>query len=82
MFAGTGRLLDGSTTSAEFRDFLAKVHSRPLVRYADECMSGRFESSGLALQDVVNESGTRLGFEVRPGRYRGVPAKLEMMACG
>jgi hypothetical protein len=32
-----------------------------------------FPDSGLALQDVVNEIGSRLGAEVTPGRYRGTP---------
>jgi hypothetical protein len=39
---------------------------------ADDCLASPFDDSGHALQDVVNEIGTRLGFQVSPGRYRGV----------
>ena len=70
-FAGEGRLLDGSECSQEFRVFLASVGSKHLVDYADQCLSQAFTDSGFALQDIVNEVGTRLGAEVTPGRYRG-----------
>ena len=33
-------------------------------------------NSGLALQDIVNEAGSRLGFQVEPGRYRGSPKQI------
>lgn len=71
-FAGSGKLRDGSDASLEFRQFLGLIPSDLLARYADECLSGHFEDNGLALQDIVNEIGRRLGFDVRPGRYRGV----------
>ncbi|MEK6694258.1 MAG: hypothetical protein AABY67_02740, partial [Nitrospirota bacterium] len=35
--AGSGKLLDGSEASAEFRDLLAQLPSNILKRYADEC---------------------------------------------
>lgn len=70
-FAGTGKLLDGSDCSAELRAFLAMVPSSALAAYADQCLAQSFTDSGLALQDVINEVGTRLGAEVTPGRYRG-----------
>lgn len=71
-FAGDGNLRDGSSASAEFRDLLSKVPSITLERYADECLTTKFQDSGLALQDVVNQVGARLGFDVVYGRYRGV----------
>lgn len=71
-FAGSGKLQDGNDASHEFRQFLSLVSSDFLVRYADECLSGRFDGNGLALQDIVNEVGRRLGFQVTHGRYRGV----------
>ena len=43
-----------------------------LANYARECSAEKFDDSGLALQDVVNEIGRRLGFVVTNGRYRGV----------
>jgi hypothetical protein len=75
-FAGDGKLLDGSEASNEFRDFLAQVPSSLLGRYADECLSSSFTSSGFALQDIVNEVGRRLGFTVTDGRYRGTTAHI------
>ena len=70
-FAGAGKLLDGSDCAAELRAFLARVPSKRLMEYADQCLNQSFPDSGLALQDVVNEVGARLGAEVTPGRYRG-----------
>ncbi|MBI1764655.1 MAG: hypothetical protein HYR56_24795 [Acidobacteria bacterium] len=70
-FAGQGKLLDESATSNEFRDFLKQVSSEVLERFASECLTTKFDDSGLALQDVVNQVGKRLGFLVKDGRYRG-----------
>src|SRR5436309_5328233 len=69
--AGSGKLLDGGDASKEFRNFLSHVQSSVLARYSQECLSEKFEASGLALQDIVNQIGRRLGFEVEDGRYRG-----------
>jgi hypothetical protein len=69
--AGSGKLLDGGDASKEFRDFLSHVPSTLLARYAEECLNEKFENGGLALQDVVNQVGRRLGFQVEDGRYRG-----------
>lgn len=71
-FAGDGKLLDGGSSSAEFRAFLAHVPSDLLTRYAAEYIAEAFPNSGHAFQDLVNEVGRRLGFAVTPGRYRGV----------
>lgn len=70
---GNGKLLDDSQCSAEFRDFLSKVQVSSLKRYADECQkAGKdFEYRGQALQDIVNEVGRRLNFQVENGRYAG-----------
>jgi hypothetical protein len=70
-FAGAGKLIDGSECSAEFRAFLARVPSASLREYANQCLTQSFPDSGLALQDVVNEVGARLGANIEPGRYRG-----------
>jgi hypothetical protein len=69
--SGSGKLLDGSSTSTEFRHFLDQIPSRVLARYADECLKDSFKDSGLALQDIINQVGKRLGFNVNYGRYRG-----------
>lgn len=70
-FAGNGQLKDENDCSKEFRSFLASVPSRNLVDYSEQCLSQSFTDSGFALQDVVNEIGSRLGAVVVPGRYRG-----------
>jgi len=62
---------DGDTTSEEFRGFLRTIPSNILARYAIESLRDRFEGSGYALQDVVNQIGERMGFAVTHGRYRG-----------
>lgn len=70
-FAGGGKLLDESTCSDEFRSFLAIVPSKKLEKYSEQCLTESFPDSGMALQDVVNEIGVRLGAEATRGRYRG-----------
>jgi hypothetical protein len=75
-FAVTGQLRDGNDASTEFREFLARVPSFFLSRYADECLKESFEGSGFALQDVINQVGRRLGFAVTYGRYRGTVAHI------
>lgn len=75
-FAGDGKLTDGKSSSAEFRTFLGQIPSAILMRYASECLIDSFTSSGLVLQDTVNEMGSRLGFQVTHGRYRGVVGQL------
>jgi hypothetical protein len=74
--AGSGKLRDGSDASNEFRDFLTAIDSTSLCRYADDCLTTPFQDSGLALQDIVNEIGRRLGFDVEHGVYRGTTGGL------
>ena len=75
-FAGDGQLRDGSDAAAEFREFLAHVPSALLGEYADQCLRDRFDNSGLALQDIINQVGRRLGFDVDDGRYRGSKSEI------
>jgi hypothetical protein len=70
-FAGTGKLADGNATSSEFRSYLASIPSDVLARYATECLTTAFDQSGFALQDIVNQIGHRLSFDVTDGAYRG-----------
>jgi hypothetical protein len=71
-FAGEGRLLDGNSTSQEFRALLKVATSDLIGKWLDECLVGsRFQDSGFVLQDVVNEIGRRIGFSVTDGVYRG-----------
>ena len=70
-FAGDGRLLDGNTTSEEFRFLLRAISSDLIGRWLDESLDNRFTDFGFVIQDLVNEIGHRLGFEVTNGVYRG-----------
>jgi hypothetical protein len=70
-FAGDGHLRDGGAASDDFRNFLARIPTSMLQGYAEQCLTDSFTGSGLALQDVVNEIGRRLGYKMTSGRYRG-----------
>jgi hypothetical protein len=70
-FAGDGKLKDGNSTSIEFRDLLNKIPSKVLKKFADDCLTEKFDDSGFALQDVLNQIGSRLNFRIEPGLYRG-----------
>jgi hypothetical protein len=69
--AGKGKLGDDNDCSHEFRAFLEIVPSDSLTAYAEQCLASTFDGNGEALQDIVNEIGRRLGFDVANGRYRG-----------
>jgi hypothetical protein len=69
--AGDGRLLDNSDCSSELRVFLSQIPSEKLGEYADSCLTASFEKSGETLQDIVNELGRRLDFNVLNGLYQG-----------
>jgi hypothetical protein len=75
-FAGDGRLKDGNETSIEFREYLAHIPPEELSRYASQCLESAFQDSGLALQDITNQVGKRLGFTVEDGRYRGTTTAI------
>lgn len=76
--AGDGRMLDDTPCSREFRLFLSEVEAPDLERFVAECLEREagtnrkgFPDSGLVLQDVVNEIGRRLDFNVTNGVYQG-----------
>ncbi|MEZ4817577.1 MAG: hypothetical protein R2776_06365 [Flavobacteriaceae bacterium] len=70
-FSGEGKLKDNNSTSFEFRQLLEIIPSEMLINFANDCLVESFNDSGLVLQDLINEIGTRLGFDVEPGLYRG-----------
>lgn len=70
-FAGDGKLKDGNSTSIEFREFLDQVPSQLIGKFAEACLSEKIEDGGFALQDIINQVGTRLGFSIQHGLYRG-----------
>jgi len=73
---GDGQLLDGSECSLQFRKFLSFQKGTKLAQYAEECIDATFPKSGAVLQDIVNEIGRRLGYEVINGRYSGTPREI------
>lgn len=74
--AGNGKLLDNSTCSAELRQFLTEVSNKQLQEYAKACLTSAFPKSGFVLQDLVNEIGRRLDYQVENGRYHGTKADI------
>ena len=70
-FAGDGKLKDNNNTSTEFREFIAEIPSVFLKYFSDSCLIEKFEDSGFALQDIINQVGSRLDFIVENGLYRG-----------
>jgi len=69
--AGNGILHDQSECSEEVRHYFSVAPSERLFDYARHCLEISFNKSGLVLQDIVNEFGRRLEFEVENGLYQG-----------
>jgi len=74
--SGDGTLHDGNETSIQLRELLANLPASSITGYVDDCLNHSFLQSGLALQDIVNEIGRRLGFSIEPGFYRGGGSKI------
>lgn len=69
--AGDGKLTDNSLTSTELRSYFSQIPSNVIYQYIDHCLTYSFTNSGFVLQDLVNELGRRLDFNVENGIYRG-----------
>ena len=69
--AGDGDIKDNSPCAVELRSFFQRVARKYLQTYAQSCLDTSFPNSGFVLQDIVNEVGRRLGFDVTHGVYRG-----------
>src|SRR5271169_3817445 len=69
--AGDGNLRDNSECSEELRTFLKAAPSDRLFAYARHCLESKFDKSGFGLQDILNELGRRLDFDVENGLYQG-----------
>ena len=67
-----GDLRDNSACSHHLREFLSLQSNDRLADYAHFCLDEGFNKSGFVLQDIVNEIGKRLGYQVQDGRYQGV----------
>lgn len=74
--AGDGGLRDATTCSEELRTYLSDVTSQKLADYLDHCLTTPFKPNGMVLQDLVNEVGRRLDYEVTNGRYQGTSAHI------
>lgn len=68
---GDGHLRDGSVCSAEFRKTLRSLPTQRLRTYVAECLDTGAKELGLPLQDIVNELGLRLSYDVEFGLYKG-----------
>jgi hypothetical protein len=75
-FAGDGTLADGSKCSKEFRDYLRELPAEKLFAHVEFCLSNVFDKSGFVLQDLVNELGRRLDYEVENGLYQGKAGQI------
>ena len=79
---GDGVLKDSSQTSIQLREFLNEISSQKLTDFVDECLNNGFKDSGFALQELVNQFGRRLGFDVIDGLYRGKKNDMDLMDFG
>lgn len=70
-FTGEGELKDNNSTSQQFRELLDNILTKLLKKYGEECLTTSFPGCGFALQDIINQIGSRLDFNVEFGLYRG-----------
>jgi hypothetical protein len=69
---GDGELKDNSVSAQELREYLSYIKSEKLFEYIEACLSEKIERGGLVLQDLINELGRRLEYQVSNGLYQGV----------
>ncbi|MBT3016498.1 MAG: hypothetical protein KME63_12215 [Candidatus Thiodiazotropha sp. (ex Clathrolucina costata)] len=74
--SGEGKLKDNSKCAQEIRAYLAEIDIDRIENYIIQCLEKSFPDSGLILQDLVNEVGRRLDFEVEDGLYQGTKNKI------
>jgi hypothetical protein len=70
--AGDGVLKDNSTCSQELRSYFGQIPTATIAGYINHCLENSFVKGGIVLQDLINELGRRLDYEVENGRYQGV----------
>lgn len=73
---GNGQLLDDADCSVELRGFFREATSEKLFEYVGTCLDKSFAKSGQVLQDLVNELGRRLDYDVENGRYQGSSSRV------
>jgi len=74
--AGDGQLKDGSTCSSEINEYFSYINVDLLAKYINQCLEKAFKDNGLVLQDLINELGRRLDFNVENGLYQGRVGKI------
>ena len=74
--SGEGQLRDNTECSTELREYLSRADSESLAKYVEGCLAAPFPKSGHVLQDIVNELGRRLDYDVTNGRYSGVQGQV------
>jgi hypothetical protein len=74
--AGDGVLKDGSVCSTELREYLAQIRAEKIASYVEHCLGFSFTKGGVVLQDLINELGRRLDYEVTNGRYQGISSAI------
>ena len=74
--AGDGSLKDGSHCSEELRSYLAQILTSKIAAYVEHCLTSGFSKGGMVLQDLINELGRRLDYDVKNGRYQGVSNEI------
>jgi len=70
-FIGDGKLKDNGNTSIEFRQLLEIIPTEILKKFINDCLTDKFDNNGFALQDIINQIGQRLGFNIENGLYQG-----------
>ncbi|RYD68598.1 MAG: hypothetical protein EOP58_00105 [Sphingomonadales bacterium] len=70
--AGDGQLRDDSQCSKELREYVSQIQTTKIAAYIEHCLSTSFPKGGIVLQDLVNELGRRLDYDVVDGRYQGI----------
>ena len=66
-----GKLHDGSECARQVREFLKFQTAERLATFARYCLKHNNDVNNAAMQDIVNEIGRRLEFEVAYGKYFG-----------
>lgn len=74
VLAGDG-IINHKDTYEELRLFFTKIDTALIYKLMKECISeekdDKFDGRGFVLQDLINEVGRRLGYEVIHGLYKG-----------
>ena len=74
VLAGDG-IITHKNSFEELRMFFAKIDATMICKFMKECLSeekeDKFDGRGFVLQDLINEVGHRLGYNVTHGLYKG-----------